>query len=274
VPAAAAHGRLGVVLQRETGAPLAGAGAVTAHLLQEPAAMRPTLIAVFDRQGAARQAAAALQNRGIDPDCIQVTECGPEAAGAPPAEPGQDERGWIDSARHFLADLFGRDDEGFEARAGLLRPGGAVVKVELEADEQLELARQALEDAGALDIDERIVPRRSGRADPEAEGTPRRHPVEDDPGGDGHVVVFCSVDDDSDFRVHFTEHYAALGARYEDYEPAYRFGSALRTDTRHAGRTWDEVEHDVRVDWSARHPGCAWERFKAAVRRGRDHATD
>jgi hypothetical protein len=76
------------------------------------------------------------------------------------------------------------------------------------------------------------------------------------------------------YRNDFNARFAAEGGRYEDYEPAYRYGHTLSGDTRYAGRRWEEIEPDVRSDWESRHPGSAWERFKAAVRHGWERVTD
>jgi stress response protein YsnF len=79
---------------------------------------------------------------------------------------------------------------------------------------------------------------------------------------------------DSAYRQHFATQYGASGSeRYEDYEPAYRYGSSLASDTRYSGRRWDDIEEDVRRDWQTSNPGSAWDRFKAAVRHAWETAT-
>ena len=82
--------------------------------------------------------------------------------------------------------------------------------------------------------------------------------------------------DDSDFRSHFTSNYGSTGASYDDYAPAYSYGSQMRGDTRYAKRQWDEVESDLRSDWETRNAGgpSTWDKMKAAVRRGWDRMTD
>nr|WP_314621524.1 YsnF/AvaK domain-containing protein [uncultured Noviherbaspirillum sp.] len=70
------------------------------------------------------------------------------------------------------------------------------------------------------------------------------------------------------YRDDFQNHYAITGARYEDYAPAYEYGSTLANDKRYANRSWDEIEISARSDWQAKHPGSDWERFKAAARHG------
>jgi hypothetical protein len=75
-------------------------------------------------------------------------------------------------------------------------------------------------------------------------------------------------DYDNDWRSDYNSNYANLGGRYEDYAPAYQYGSTLASDSRYRGRAWDDFESDARSDWQTRYPGSDWERFKAAVRHG------
>jgi uncharacterized protein (TIGR02271 family) len=77
-----------------------------------------------------------------------------------------------------------------------------------------------------------------------------------------------------DFRNDFTSRYASQGGRYEEYEPAYRFGHLLRSDERYAGRSWDEVEMEAQRDWESRYPNSPWQRFKDAARHAWERVTD
>jgi uncharacterized protein (TIGR02271 family) len=76
-----------------------------------------------------------------------------------------------------------------------------------------------------------------------------------------------------DFRDDFNTRYASTGAKYEDYAPAYQYGSTLAGDQRYANRSWDEIETSARSDWQTRYPGSDWERFKAAARHGWEKVT-
>jgi hypothetical protein len=79
---------------------------------------------------------------------------------------------------------------------------------------------------------------------------------------------------DGDHRSHWDTHYSSLGGGYEEYEPAYRYGTEMRTSDKYRDRSWDEVESDLKSDWESRHPGAStWDKFKAAVRRGWDKIT-
>lgn len=82
------------------------------------------------------------------------------------------------------------------------------------------------------------------------------------------------TDDDSYYRNHYQSNFASSGAAYDDYAPAYTYGSQMRSQ--YAGRQWDDVETDLRTNWESRGTGGAstWERMKAAVRHGWDRMTD
>jgi uncharacterized protein (TIGR02271 family) len=71
---------------------------------------------------------------------------------------------------------------------------------------------------------------------------------------------------DDDYRAHWQQNYGSQGGRYEEYLPAYEYGSTAAGSRQFKGRQWDEVEPDLRRDWEARYPGTAWERFKDSVR--------
>jgi len=75
------------------------------------------------------------------------------------------------------------------------------------------------------------------------------------------------------FRTHYQTHYANTGRAYDDYAPAYQYGSTLANDTRYKGRDWSAIESDARRDWETSHRGSAWENFKDAVRHGWESVT-
>jgi uncharacterized protein (TIGR02271 family) len=83
--------------------------------------------------------------------------------------------------------------------------------------------------------------------------------------------------DDSYYRSHFQSNYGTSGGSYDDYAPAYSYGSQMRGDSRYSKRQWDDVESDLRTDWETRNAGSTgstWEKMKAAVRHGWDRMTD
>jgi uncharacterized protein (TIGR02271 family) len=82
--------------------------------------------------------------------------------------------------------------------------------------------------------------------------------------------------DDDYYRKHFTSTYGSTGGNYDDYAPAYGFGSDMSRDQRYSGRKWDDVENDLRTDWTSRYgsnTGSTWEKMKDAVKHGWNRMT-
>lgn len=86
------------------------------------------------------------------------------------------------------------------------------------------------------------------------------------------VQQLGAQENDTYYRTHFNSNYASAGGRYEDYAPAYGYGSTMAS-SQYRGRSWDEVEPALRSDWETRNPGSTWEKFKSAVRHGWDRVT-
>ncbi|MFL6709842.1 MAG: YsnF/AvaK domain-containing protein [Massilia sp.] len=80
-------------------------------------------------------------------------------------------------------------------------------------------------------------------------------------------------DDDSYFRKHYDANYGASGRPYQDYTPAYSYGSTMAANEQYRGKAWNDVEPNLRQDWESRNPGSAWDNFKAAVRHGWEKIT-
>lgn len=79
--------------------------------------------------------------------------------------------------------------------------------------------------------------------------------------------------DDTDFRRDFDANYAAGGQAYDAYAPSYRYGYDMASDPRYKGRSFNEVEPDLRREYSSRYPDSTWERMKNSVRYGWDKVT-
>jgi uncharacterized protein (TIGR02271 family) len=52
---------------------------------------------------------------------------------------------------------------------------------------------------------------------------------------------------------------------YALYREAYDYGDEFFQDTRYSGKSWYEVEDEVRRDWDLRHPGT-WDRYKDTIK--------
>ncbi|WP_280153339.1 YsnF/AvaK domain-containing protein [Piscinibacter sp. XHJ-5] len=374
--------------------------------------MRQTVVGVFDRKASAQRAVQVLADSGFGPDAVHLTEGGDEAAvrSAADDDPRRGDDSLGEKIRQFFADLFGPDDDDEVSHySDAVRRGCAVVAVDVEEDDEVEAARMALRDAGAVDIDEEDATPGGATAyadtTPQAQdaGTARRAANDaslaeprSDAGSarateevipvvreevhvgkrvvkDGGVRVYTRVverpvdesvtlreerahverrpvdrevtgadmdrvqertvevretvekpvvekvarvveevivgkevgertervqatvrdteveveplsgdarrpsedeDDDLGFRADFESRYANSDERWEDHEPAYRYGHELAGEQRYAERSWDEIEPEVRRDWESRYPGSAWERIKAAVRHGWERMKD
>lgn len=84
-----------------------------------------------------------------------------------------------------------------------------------------------------------------------------------------------SEEDELYYRSHYNANYAGSGAGnlYDEYAPAYRYGSKMASDETYRGQLWKDVEPALRSEWEADNPGTAWGKFKAAVRHGWDRIT-
>ena len=274
--------------------------------------MRQTVVGVFERYATARQAAQQLRESGFGDSVYvtdEITAVEGDAVNA--GDELRDQGGFVAQVRHFFADLFDGDDDQVSPYAEALRRGGGVVKVEVTEDEA-DAARAALEAAGAMDIDDRASEgresgrqesadsmrqqqsagigqqslgdttneARSGMATPVTGRSgvhvyPRvaQPPLEGASATEQRVSApDAGAMSGSDYQSHFDANYAQSGERWQDYEPAYRYGDELRADARYTGRGWDEVEPDLRRDWESRNAG-PWEKFKGAIRHAWERLT-
>jgi uncharacterized protein (TIGR02271 family) len=128
-----------------------------------------------------------------------------------------------------------------------------------------ETAEEAVIEKSARVVEEVVVGKEVTQHEEEISDTLRRTEVE--------VEELGTVEDDNYFRGHWTSNYANAGGTYDEYAPAYRYGSSMRKSELYRGRPWEDVETDLRADWSKRNPGSAWEKFKAAIRHGWERMT-
>jgi len=88
----------------------------------------------------------------------------------------------------------------------------------------------------------------------------------------GWDEITPEIDDDSYYRNHWTTRYASSAGDgdYDDYEPAYIYGSEARRSEKYRSRDWRDVEPHLKADWETRHAGrlSSWDNFKDAVKHG------
>jgi uncharacterized protein (TIGR02271 family) len=68
------------------------------------------------------------------------------------------------------------------------------------------------------------------------------------------------------YRSRWQERYGASGDRWDDLEPAYRYGYEMHSSPRYRGRAWSEAEPELRRDWETRYRDRPWDRFGSHVR--------
>jgi endonuclease I len=68
------------------------------------------------------------------------------------------------------------------------------------------------------------------------------------------------------YRQRWQQRSATGSGRWEDAEPAYRYGHEMRTRPEYRGRTWSEMEPTFQRDWTQRNPGTPWERARDSIR--------
>lgn len=79
--------------------------------------------------------------------------------------------------------------------------------------------------------------------------------------------------DDNYYRNHWSSNFSDLGGSYDDYAPAYRYGSSMAGSTLYRDQPWDDVEPDLRRNWENTNPGSAWDKFRTAIRHGWEKMT-
>ncbi len=82
------------------------------------------------------------------------------------------------------------------------------------------------------------------------------------------VLMTVPLADEADFRHHFQNGAGLSGTDYAAYAPAYRYGYHAANDARFRGRSFDEIEPELRADYAKHYPGDAWDRVKDSVRYG------
>ncbi len=87
------------------------------------------------------------------------------------------------------------------------------------------------------------------------------------------VEQLGGLDDEDYYRGHWSSNYATAGDSYDDFAPAYRYGTAMRGSDSYRSRSWDESEPGLRSSWESRYPESTWEKVKAAVRHGWEKIT-
>jgi hypothetical protein len=161
--------------------------------------------------------------------------------------------------------------EHAEYYAEAVRRGGALVTVRVD-DTRTDEVTRVMQRHGAIDINKRAETWRTSGWEGFDEAA-KPYTVEDiereravdtrttTPRTSSEWALYVA-----EFRTDFDRDYAGRGLRYEDYEPAYRWG--FENAGSYDDGDWSASEADIRRNWERSNPGGEWERFKDAVRRG------
>lgn len=86
---------------------------------------------------------------------------------------------------------------------------------------------------------------------------------------DVQVENVAATGDDTDFRTDFQTRFGKVkGATYESYAPAYQYGSRMANDAQYKGKSYSQVEEQLKTDYLRNNPNSTWDNAKGAVRYG------
>lgn len=160
-----------------------------------------------------------------------------------------------------------------------VRRGGTLVVVNAAGDHDF-TAADIMRRNGAVDIDQRRV---EWNGQPE-HVQPSRPPAEREPAIASAATLerpatpsrvpqpasqpaYQKEEWDSYCEDHFNRSLAGSGGGYEEYRPAYEYGYHAASDPRFSDHDWEEMETNVRQDWSTRGHG-SWDDVKEAIQCG------
>lgn len=274
--------------------------------------MAHTLAAVFAVRDMAERARHDLITAGFPGANIRLHDAGSDEFSATENIRRDDSDSLLDSVKHFFTDLFGSHaDRHIYAEA--VRRGHVVLTLEGASDADIQRATDLVERYAPLDIDAHADHWRAGgwqgapqndsamrqgasmqSGAPSQQGTSagnlneaaasqqfaggmapppsgaganvRRYPSADNLPG-------TSYDDEQYYRNHWSSQYASSGARFDDYDPAYRYGHSMAGSDSYRGQSWEQVEPELRSNWEHTYPQSAWDDFKAAVKHGWERVT-
>ena len=136
-----------------------------------------------------------------------------------------------------------------------------------------ENAEEAVVEKSARIVEEVVIGKEVTNREEHITDTLRRTEVEVEQMPGSQSASGMGADDDEYYRSHWTSNYAGTGKSYDEYAPAYQYGSQMRRSEQYRGRPFEDVETNLRADWGQAYPGSTWENIKAAVKHGWDRMT-
>jgi hypothetical protein len=244
------------------------------------------LIGLFEDYSHARQAFETLLTTGLPKNIVQLYPES-ERRHAASQDAGRNE---ADHINMDVQRILGTPATGTSlyqkhgaAYAEAVRRGHYLLAVNAQTDEQIDQTAAIMNRFKVIDIEERA-------AHWEHQGWTGYHEnAEDNRSSSSKLnsavpgkVVSSEFDDtadtgnwparhpnesEADYHRHWQNAYGKNGGRYEDYDPAYHYGSSMARCARYKGIEWADITPQLRTGWEANHPGT-WEKFEAAVRYG------
>lgn len=236
--------------------------------------MLQTIVALFHTHAAAQEAADELFAQGFAHRNVCLSEGETGGAAIPCAADDPKTKGM----RRFMQQRFvSYEDKHARSYHDALLRGQCMLAVHASSDLQVDRATAILDKHSPIDMDCYAEHWAAGTwAAHEAAGRQERAAMSQQAGagtGAGAALREAEppppsvLDDETYYRMHMRSYYPD-DARYDDYEQAYRYGTAMAGDDMQQGRSWDDAEPSIRSGWESEHADSAWEKVKAAVRHG------
>lgn len=70
------------------------------------------------------------------------------------------------------------------------------------------------------------------------------------------------------FESDYKTRYGSTGQTYDTYAPAYQYGYSEANNAKYKGKSYHDVEQNLRSDYESRNPGGVWDNVKGAIETG------
>jgi hypothetical protein len=171
--------------------------------------------------------------------------------------------------------LIGLGFPEYEAKRyeGRVKEGGILLSVHCRDASQTGRAREILQRTGADDISASAQTSGEPAAGTAREAGRRTSAYAEPASAAGaYEPVGAGAGDWSrhrdECRRDFETHQGTSGATWSTMEPAYQYGHRMAADPRYRGRSWAEVEGEIRASYAREQPHSQWDSVKDAVRYG------
>jgi uncharacterized protein (TIGR02271 family) len=148
---------------------------------------------------------------------------------------------------------------------------GEAERMREQSIEVTEMAEEPVIRKRARVREEVVVDKETTRHTEKIHDSVRHTEVEVEQLGAGDSRTAANTGDD--YRTDYDARYANSGDSYETMRPAYEYGSTSARDARYRGKSWSDVEDDLRTDYLRNNPNSSWDRARGAIRYGWEKVT-